>query len=158
MPEWRIHDKWAERMGIPREISSFINNLIDFPKECPEYLDFCDTDLDARIYIKGRPTRITIADFTRHDSGRSDKHVRAIQLKFLRQKGKDYVRAWYLHNILDYIKWWLTKVPSELVIDIEDMLQEKRLEKKIGDVQDQDLQSVRSFVFKHSGEILRDCK
>jgi len=49
-------------------------------------------------------------------------------------------------------------VPSELVIDVEDMLQEKRLEKKIGGVQDQDLQSVKSFVFKHSGEILRDCK
>ncbi|HUU63050.1 MAG TPA: hypothetical protein VMX96_03915 [Dehalococcoidia bacterium] len=158
MPEWKIHDKWAERMGIPSEISSFINNLIDFPKKCQEYINFCEMESDARIYSKGRPTSMTAADFTRHDSSRTDKNIRAIQLKFLRQKGQEFVRAWYLHNILDYIKWWLTEATPEVVVSIEDMLQDKRLQKKIGDIQDPELQSVRSFVFTYKDEILQDCK
>lgn len=41
MPKWGIHNKWAEQMGIPTEVSNYINLLIDFPEECHDYLDFC---------------------------------------------------------------------------------------------------------------------
>jgi len=41
MPEWGIHNKWAERMGIPTKASNYVNSLIDRPEKHPEYLDFC---------------------------------------------------------------------------------------------------------------------
>ena len=142
MPKWEIHDKWAEKAGISKEVSNFVNLLIDFPQKSQEFMDFCDTDPSARIRRRGRPTRMTIASEIKHDSGRRHKYIRETQLKFLSQKGGEYIKAWYLHQILDYIGWWVT---VELTPDIEDILQEKRLDKKIGSPQDQDLGIVLSF-------------
>ncbi|MCK4735916.1 MAG: hypothetical protein KAT65_25905 [Methanophagales archaeon] len=33
MPSWKIHDKWAEKMGIPVDYSKKVNEIIDFSKE-----------------------------------------------------------------------------------------------------------------------------
>lgn len=33
MPSWKIHDKWAEKMGIPIDYSKKVNEIIDFSKE-----------------------------------------------------------------------------------------------------------------------------
>ena len=33
MPSWKIHDIWAEKMGIPVEYSKKVNEVIDFSKE-----------------------------------------------------------------------------------------------------------------------------
>ncbi len=158
MPKWEIHNKWAEQMGISKEVSVFINLIIDFPQKCQEFLDFCDRDPDAKIYSKGRPTHITIGQFMRHDSGRNKEYARKIQLKFLRQKGVEYIKAWYLHHILDYIKWWITETPSESIPRIEDILQAKRLEKMFGSSAKQELQTITNFVTNHSEEILQDCR
>jgi len=57
MPEWGIHDKWAERMGISAEVSNNVNILIDFPKECPEYLDFCAEITRWSDYYEGKSSR-----------------------------------------------------------------------------------------------------
>jgi len=91
----------------------------------------------------------------RHDSGRDKEYAREIQLKFLHQKGEEYIRARYLHHILDYMKWWL--VSYDPTSGIEDVLQAKRLEKMFGSTSEQKLQDVKSFVVDHSEEILRDC-
>jgi len=40
MPEWKIHSKWAKKLGIPKEISNFVNCLIDSPEETREFMDF----------------------------------------------------------------------------------------------------------------------
>jgi len=156
MPKWEIHDKWAERMGIPKEVSAFVNLLIDFPQKCQAFLDFCDGDPAARVYRRGRPTSITVGQFTNHDAGRRKRYGREFQTKFLHQKGSEYVRAWYLHHILDYMKWWLTSYDPAL--SIEDILQAKRLEKMFGSFQEQELQNVKDFIVKHPEEILRDCR
>jgi hypothetical protein len=37
MPEWSIHNKWAEKMRISREVSNFVNKLINLPEECQEF-------------------------------------------------------------------------------------------------------------------------
>ena len=158
MPKWEIHNKWAEQMGISKEVSDFINLVIDFPQKCQEFLDFCDREPDARIYSKGRPTRITIGQFMRHDSGRHYGYAKEVQLKFLRKKGDDYVKAWYLHHILDYMAWWVTEGFSESTPSIEDILQAKRLEKLFGSSQEQELRNVKNFVMNHSAEILQDCR
>ncbi|CAD7774024.1 hypothetical protein AIOGIFDO_01503 [Candidatus Methanoperedenaceae archaeon GB37] len=155
MPEWKNHDKWAEKMGISKETSKFVNGLIDFPKNCQEFQDFCERDPSARIFTKGRPTRMTVASLITHDSGRSNKFYREIQLKFLSQKGSDHVKAYYLHQVLDYIEWWI-KNYSEENLTVENILQEKRLEKKIGDPINEELQSVVKFAIQNSEEILQD--
>ena len=93
----------------------------------------------------------------RHDSGRHKEYARKIQLKFLHQKGDEYIRAWYLHHFLDYIKWWVTEMPSESTLRIEDILQAKRLEKMFGSSEEQELQKITNFVIDHSEEILQDC-
>lgn len=59
MPEWKIHNKWAERMGISREMASYVNSLIDFPEKSPEYMDFwmkhfTDPDISNDFYNKLR--------------------------------------------------------------------------------------------------------
>ena len=58
MPEWIIHDKWAKRMDISEEVSSFVNLLIDFPQKDHEFLDFCETNNGATIYRRGKPTKM----------------------------------------------------------------------------------------------------
>lgn len=158
MPEWEIHNKWAKRVGIAAGVSDFVNLLIDFPQKCQEFLDFCDREPDARIYTKGRPTHMTVASSIGHDSGRNKNYAREIQLSFLRRKGREYVKAWYLHHILDYIKWWVTEGTSEPTLSVEAILQVKRLERKFGSSQDQELQNVRDFAVEHSAEILQDCR
>jgi hypothetical protein len=42
MPKWKTHDKWAARMGIPHEVSEYINRLIDLQgsKKPSEFKDF----------------------------------------------------------------------------------------------------------------------
>lgn len=31
-------------MGLPGEISNFVNHLSDFPEECHEFMEFCECD------------------------------------------------------------------------------------------------------------------
>ena len=105
MPEWKIHNKWAEKLGIPKEISNFVNRLIDFPKESQEFMEFCDREDEKprtgrRKRVVTLPYRTTVG---KHDTGRR-KTAAYLQLRFLRQKGSEYVEAWYLHHILDYIE------------------------------------------------------
>ena len=157
MPEWEIHNKWAGRIGISNETSNFVNALIDFPKDCQEFKDFCEKDPDARIFISGRPTRGTIFSFITHDLGRNKEYARGIQLKFLSRKGDDYIRAYYLHQILDYIEWWVRNYPEE-DLTTTDILEEKRLKKKIGDPENEELQFAVDFVNNNLEEILQDIK
>ena len=121
MPEWKIHNKWAEKLGIPKEISNFVNRLIDFPKESQEFMEFCDREDEKprtgrRKRVVTLPYRTTVG---KHDTGRRRKTA-AYLLRFLRQKGSEYVE-WYLHHILDYIE-------STPILSIEEIL--KRIENK----------------------------
>ena len=157
MPEWKIHNKWAEKMRISKEASIFVNGLIDFPKDSQEFKGFCEKDPDARIFSGSRPTRGTIFSFIIHDLGRNKEYARRIQLKFLFQKGNDYIRAYYLHQILDYVDWWVRSYPEE-DLTTTDILEKKRLKKKIGDPENEELQFVVDFVNQNSEKILKDIK
>ena len=102
MPSWKIHNKWAVKVGIPREISNYVNRLIDFPDKCPEFIDFCKEELGFGVWPF---INIPLAKMAGgHDSGRRRKIATYIQLSFLRQKGSEYVKCWYLHHALDFIK------------------------------------------------------
>lgn len=48
MCKWWIHDKWAIKMGIPKQVSEYVNNFIDFPKSLDqndEYMKFVVVEL-----------------------------------------------------------------------------------------------------------------
>ena len=53
MPEWKIHNKWTEQMGISIEVSNYVNCLVDSPEKCPDLLDFAvDRDNWLDFYKK----------------------------------------------------------------------------------------------------------
>lgn len=132
MSEWEIHDKWAQKKesGISKEVSTYINNLIDALKEGTtlprEYLDFVEKE-SRRIAEQSKRNVGVIAELIRsetlkHDSGRKKGRIGKIagevQLKFLETKGREYVKAWYLHHTLDYLddnRGLIKDVPSESV-------------------------------------------
>ena len=109
VPGWIIHNKWVLRMGISKEVSEYINRAIDnvsMPEDFREYIE-------KRRIPRSRGGNISIMDAVSlqgrslHDLGRGDKEkVKFIKepiLLFLSRKGKDYVKVWYLHFILDYL-------------------------------------------------------
>lgn len=130
MPEWSIHNKWAEKMRISREVSNFVNKLIDFPEECQEFSE------DQRKIYK-----------IEHNSGRKRKTVMYMQLRFLRQKGAEFVKVWFLHHALDYIK-------GAPILSIEEVL--KRLEERTEVCPE--LETVQDFIEENSEQILHDCR
>ncbi len=74
MPDWRIHDKWAERLGFERKISLSVNLHEDqiWPYDNPK---------------KGKP----VPDIPE-------------RLDFMRQKGEAYELVWLLHSFLDLVE------------------------------------------------------
>ncbi len=149
MPKWKIHNKWAEKLGIPKEISNFVNLLIDFPEENQEFMEFLDTEdkkprTGKRKCVVTLPYRATVG---KHDSGRRRKTAMHLQLRFLHLKGSEYVKAWYLHHILDYIE-------SAPILSVEEIL--KRIESKTESCQE--LEIIKSFVMSNSEEILQECR
>ena len=95
-------------MGISKEVSDYVNRLIDSTSEerCPADFKKFDGDEDNwKDFYKlmdafwPSPWRRQ-----RHDGGRSNVAIAYIQLKFLSQKGSDYIKAWYLHHLLDEVE------------------------------------------------------
>jgi hypothetical protein len=138
MPKWEIHDKWAERMGISKEISNFVNQLSDFPEETQEFMEFCEREGGEIILQLVRV----------HDFRMIMKIPKYLQIVFLqRQKGSEYVKAWYLHYVLDYIKMAPALTPEEVIKRTED-----RFERC------DELEIIKEFVMENSEEILEDCR
>jgi len=137
MPEWAIHIKWAQRLGILEEISSFVNFLSDFPEKTQEFMEFCERE--GREIIM-RLLRV-------HDFNTIMKIPKYLQVVFVRQKGSEYVKAWYLHYLLDYIK-----MAPEL--SIEEII--KKTEDRFGSCEE--LEIIGNFVMDNAEEILQDCR
>lgn len=173
MPEWKIHNKWAEQMGIPAEVSNYVNLLIDFPEKCPEYLDFCAQPTEwsegrnsnwpftarqwrtpERLQSQLKSLRQENLDkfckllYIAHDSSRSKSQglQTHIQLKFLNAKGTEYMKAWYLHHFLDYAE------KEAHTFSLEDIFA------RLGDRTKPcyEFNTVKSFVQNNWGEILQD--
>jgi len=109
MPKWNVHDKWAQKVGISKEISNYINRSIDnidMPEDFKEYIE-------KRRIPRSRGGNLSITDIVSlqgknlHDIGRGNKEkvkfIKEPVLLFLSRKGEGYVKAWYLHFILDYL-------------------------------------------------------
>ena len=106
MPKWELHNKWAKRLGISRDVSDYVNRLIDFPKRCPDFKEFAEDEDNWKDFYKLMHAYwpAYCRRQIRHDAGRSNVATTYIQLKFLSQKGSDYIKAWYLHHLLDEVE------------------------------------------------------
>jgi len=137
MPEWAIHIKWAQRLGIPEEISSFVNFLSDFPEKTQEFMEFCEREGGEIIM---RLLRV-------HDFNTIMKIPKYLQVVFVRQKGSEYVKAWYLHYLLDYIKMAPELSIEEIIKKTEDRFESC-----------EELEIIGNFVMDNAEEILQDCR
>jgi len=107
MPNWDIHKKWDFKLEIPCEVSDYIQRAIDSKgssdKKTPMPIDFKQHTEDRKLKrSKGKNFAIADLRSNLHDRAR-DKVIQEEDLKFLFNKGMDYVKAYYLHFILDYL-------------------------------------------------------
>lgn len=107
MPRWKLHHKWDQKLGISYEVSGYIAHAIDSKGpsdnriQMPE--DFRKHTEERKIpRTKGKNFAIADLQANLHDRGRN-RFVQIQDLEFLSGKGRDYVKAYYLHFILDYL-------------------------------------------------------
>jgi hypothetical protein len=81
MPSWIIHNKWASRLGVRKDISDLVNRMIDGIGD-PEYHDY------GRVIVGGR---WVFSEF-----------YRELQ-RYYKLFGDDGVKAFLLHHVLDYM-------------------------------------------------------
>lgn len=137
MPTWAVHEKWAAKLGLPDEITRFVNHLSDFPDQCPEFRAFCEREGEA----------ILTPLLKSHEFETIMKLPKYLQLQFMQRKGSAYVTAWYLHYVLDYIRM----APS---LTAEDVLE--RTAEKFGSCNE--LETVQHFILAHVEELVHDCR
>lgn len=142
-------------MGVPEHAARLVDQMIDQPEKCREFVTFVERE--CPIYAKGRRTRVSGMEFIRHDGARRSPITRKIQLEFVREKGSAYVKAFYLHQMLDYVAWWVNEWKHTMP-SLEEILRPERMEKKVGDPQDPLLQEARQLLIKYSEAMFRDCR
>jgi hypothetical protein len=119
-------------MGIPPQVADYMQKAIDSkgPKDkkilMPE--DFAKHCQEQKIIWAGHKN-LAIADLAvnMHDRARH-KVVQAEDLKFLLSKGEDYVKAYYVHFILDYLvkmDYWMTTTGDSVSDCIEKYVKNK---------------------------------
>lgn len=123
MPEWKIHRKWARRLGIPDEISRDVDELIDFPKRWISKKNLPDSLSDEEIsYIMNLDLFSSDSLFT-HDWGRKRKWETDILLELVfRIYGEQGVKSAILHHALDYMKEVQYMPKEEILTRIENRL------------------------------------
>jgi len=137
MPTWEVHDKWTEKMGLSEEIANFANHLSDFPDETQEFMLFCEREGEEVILQLVRT----------HDFSMIMKIPKYLQLVFVRQKGSEYVTAWYLHYVLDYIRMAPALTAEEILKRTEDRFEPC-----------QELEKIKKFVMEYAEDIVHDCR
>lgn len=158
MPSWKIHDKWAHKMEISKEISNYINRAIDnidVPEDLIKYVN------EVKIPRPRGRVPFSIADllamFGKHDFGHK-KFIKEKVLPFFQRKGTGYVKAYYLHFILDYIgspqlKDWMKNTGES----IEDSINKYQKNKAIAVLgTEKQLIEVMNFLKRNTQELQKD--
>lgn len=126
MVDWGIHKKWDCKFGIPGDVSDYVAHAIDSKglndKQIKMPEDFKE-HTEERKLIKSRGGNISIADLRRdlHDRYR-EKIIQNEDLKYLSNKGIEYVEAYYLHIFLDYLehqRFWMQCTGESIEVSVE---------------------------------------
>lgn len=118
-----------------------------FLKRCSEFIDFLKAyESSGPPHTKKvLPENILERFRIGHDKGRRTKTTMYSQLDFLKTKRSKFIKAWFLHQVLDYIK-------AAPILSIDEALE--RLEKRTGP--SSELQAVKDFIKNNGEEILHD--
>jgi hypothetical protein len=81
MPSWSIHNKWASRLGVRRDVADLVNRMIDSVGD-PEYHDY------GRVIVSGH--------WIFNELYRELQH-------YYRLFREDGIKAFLLHHVLDYM-------------------------------------------------------
>lgn len=124
-------------MELSRENRDFVNQLSDFPDKNQEFILFCER--------AGEEIIIQLAK--KHDFKTIMKIPKYLQIRFLREKGSEYVKAWYLHYVMDYIRMAPALTAEEVLKRTEDRFE-----------QCPELEAVKEFVIENADAIVYDCR
>lgn len=142
--------------GDPPDISDYVNKLIDTPEEIVEYKRFVKEEIERSIGKKLGANINNILHFVRdkHNSGRRRRTITYLQLLFLSKKGREYVKAWYLHHALDYM------MEIHKLFDKREVIRRLREKKLVANVDEtnleKDLNVVLDFIINNWDEIIND--
>lgn len=124
-------------MELSRENRDFVNQLSDFPDKNQEFILFCER--------AGEEIIIQLAK--KHDFKTIMKIPKYLQIRFLREKGSEYVKAWYLHYVMDYIRMAPALTAEEVLKRTEDRFEHCP-----------ELEAVKEFVIENADAIVYDCR
>lgn len=121
MPSWAIHKEWDAKLGIPSKVSDYMQKAIDSKGPCDKKIPMPEDfrkHTEERKLPRSRGSNFSIADLhtNLHDRAK-DKVIQREDLKFLSMKGEEYVRAYYLHFILDYLehmRFWMSETGDSI--------------------------------------------
>ena len=164
MPSWKIHKKWDLKLGTPGEVSDYMQRIIDSKGPSDKNIvmpeDFVKHCEEQKI-ILSKHKNISIVDLAHnlHDRGKAggktiQKIIQQEDLKFLLAKGDDYVKAYYLHFILDYLDHSTNRQLIQMGDSIAKCI-DRYKKNKAADVPEvsQHLTCVMDFLKDHSQEV-----
>ena len=112
MPPHNIHQKWAKKLGLRlpylgewslnvnalNEMFKWdVDRMIDFPKL---HINQFESLKSVGVWNRGLKNKM---EQNLNDLSRVDKEVMHAYLYLLEPKGKDYVKAFFLHHLLDVL-------------------------------------------------------
>ena len=120
--------------------------MIDFPKKLEEYYNF------MKIYISKLPLKFQYIPIDKyigsHDGARRKKTILYLNMKFLKDKNRDYRLAYFLHHLIDYI---------EQVFGLKEISIFERFKKKLNYPEfNNERNEVIEFVKENFDEILKE--
>ena len=145
MPNWEIHNKWTSKAGIDPLIANFVDRNIDYGTEWAfKENQLLDGELDEPISLR--------------------------QLKFFYKKDLEkkydsdllYVKAYYLHHLLDFLKETRISLNDLDKLFVE-FLKKKVFREFINEKQeiitfDKQIQEIREIIEKNKEELMNDLR
>ena len=168
MPPHIIHRKWAKKLGLRLPyLSNYppavwdepftwdVDSMIDFPKL---HINQFESLKSLGVWNRGLKDKM---EQNLNDLSRVDKEVMHAYLYLLEPKGKDYVKAFFLHHLLDVLGGQEIVEGRKSLMSEEDksglfkgdflkIVERHKLIKEYKEVE--------SFVRRYRNEILRDIK
>lgn len=168
MPPHIIHRKWTKKLGLRLPyLSNYppavwdepftwdVDSMIDFPKH---HIDQFESLKSLGVWNRGLKDKM---EQNLNDLSRVDKEVMHAYLYLLEPKGKDYVKAFFLHHLLDVLGGQEIVEGRKSLLSEEDksglfkgdflkIVERHKLIKEYKEVE--------SFVRRYRNEILRDIK
>lgn len=115
--DWESHDRWAKKLDISQEVSRYVNRIVDenkrakLPDDYKKAVNRWAENKAAKDGAKKGNSALHLVikrDIKEtHDKGAgtktADTMAHSATVNLLKQKGDDYLVAYYLHHHLDYL-------------------------------------------------------